>query len=137
MAMNQDQIKANLLSVSFWVRLLFMLGYALALWVVWIILIVICLVQTVIVLITGRANANLQGFGTQTAAYMHQIIRFMIFSTEERPFPFNEFPAEEEVVVSTAAAAAVYDVETTTPVDDDDDSHDSYYDPERDSGATR
>jgi hypothetical protein len=146
MAMNQDQIKANLLSITFWMRLLFMLGYALALWVVWIILIVICVVQTVIVLITGLVNQNLQGFGTHTAAYMHQIIRFMVFATEQKPFPFNDFPnGNDDVIVTSSAAAGASTIITPSDIDDippaavvdEDDQSDSYYDPERDSGATR
>jgi hypothetical protein len=147
MTMNQDQIKANLLSVSFWVRLLFMAVYAVALWVVWILLTVICLLQTLIVLVTGEVNDNLQRLGTQTAAYLHQIIRFMIFATEAKPFPFDTFPSgESEVivgsnVVTTGTAAATSSDADLAPqsdvVDDDDQSHDSYYDPERDSGATR
>lgn len=149
MAMNQDQIKANLLSITFWVRLLFMAVYGVALWVVWTILIVICILQTLIVLVTGEVNDNLQRLGIHTAAYMNQIIRFMIFATEEKPFPFNPFPGDEEVmgtVVATSTAPVATqststDVDAAAPeaevVDDDDQSHDSYYDPERDSGATR
>jgi hypothetical protein len=147
MTMNQDQIKANLLSVSFWLRLLFMVVYAVALWVVGIILTVICLLQTLIVLITGEVNNNLQRLGIHTAAYLNQIVRFMIFATEEKPFPFDAFPngdgdvvVNSTVVTTTASVVTPADSDVAPPaevVDDDDQSHDSYYDPERDSGATR
>lgn len=148
MAMNQDQIKANMLSVTFWVRVLFMLIYAVALWAVGMILLpVICILQTLIVLVTGEVNDNLRRLGIHTAAYMNQIVRFMIFATEEKPFPFNPFPNDADMVFATTVVAtttapvatqtASDDAPAAEVVDDDDQSHDSYYDPERDSGATR
>ena len=147
--MNQDQIRANLLSATFWVRILFMLIFALVLWALWLAVIVICVVQTVIVLITGEVNEQLQKLGGVAAIYLGQIVSFMLFATEEKPFPFTPFPdpyAATEPVVEPKTGT-VMPAEPEKPKQDvpvlsetvaeDDGNDDSFYDPERDSGATR
>ncbi|HTQ98476.1 MAG TPA: DUF4389 domain-containing protein [Candidatus Acidoferrum sp.] len=137
--MNQEQIKANMLSTTFWVRVLFMAIFALVLWALWLAVIVICIVQTLIVLITGEINAELKKLGSVAAAYLGQVVGFMVFATEEKPFPFSPFPgadtsqqpaADTAPVVATAAPAA-----QAKPEHDDD--NDGFYDPQRDSGAAR
>lgn len=144
---NQEQIKANLMSSTFWVRILFMLIFALVLWALWLAVIVICVVQTIIVLITGEINDQLQKLGAIAAVYLGQIVNFMLFVTEEKPFPFSPFQAadsgesQEEPKAGTVMARETDKPKTDIPVlkdsvhDDGDD--DSFYDPEKDSGATR
>lgn len=146
--MNQDQIRANLLSATFWVRILFMLIFALVLWALWLAVIVICIVQTVIVLITGEVNDQLQKLGAVAAIYLGQIVSFMLFATEQKPFPFTPFPdlaatPEETVepktgtVMPADAEKPKQDIPVLSESMPDDNDDDSFYDPERDSGATR
>jgi len=145
--MNQDQIKANLLSTDFWIRVLFMLIFALVLWALWLVVIVIIVVQTIIVMITSEVNLQLQKLGAVVASYLSQIVSFMVFATEQKPFPFTPFTdasAQTETVepksgtVMPAGESPAPNPEVpalSEAVDDGDD--DSFYDPERDSGATR
>lgn len=147
--MNQDQIKANLLSTTFWIRMLFMLIFALVLWALWLVVIVICVVQTVIVMITSEVNPQLQKLGGIAANYLGQIVSFMVFATEEKPFPFSPFPeqaAQTEapsepksgtVMPADDKPAAKSDIPVLSKAAEDDGNDDSFYDPERDSGATR
>jgi hypothetical protein len=90
--MDQDQVKQNVLSGRQWLRMLFMTGYILASWVVTIVLLVTILVQTLIVLITGETNHNLRRFGILCGVFMHQIIHFLVYGSDDKPFPFSEFP---------------------------------------------
>ena len=146
--MNQDQIRANLLSTTFWVRVLFMLIFALVLWALWVAVVVTCIVHTVIVLITGEVNEQLQKLGGIVAIYLGQVVSFMLFATEEKPFPFTPFPnpysapepaAEPKsgTVMPTEEPKPKQDVPVLSEVVQDDGDDDSFYDPERDSGATR
>lgn len=150
---NQEQIKANLKSTSFWTRALFMVIFALVLWALWLAVIVICLVQTVIVLITGEINEQLQKLGAVAANYLSQIVSFMVFATEDKPFPFSPFPesgnasvnarsSEEPKSGTVKPAASAETPKADIPVlsdavKEDDSDDDSFYDPERDRGATR
>ncbi len=146
--MNQDQIKANLLSTTFWIRMVFMLIFALVLWALWFVVIVICVVQTVIVMITSEVNPQLQKLGGIAANYLGQIVSFMVFATEDKPFPFSPFPeqaAQPEggepksgtVMPADEAPATKSDIPVLSKAAEDDGDDDSFYDPERDSGATR
>ena len=47
------------------------------------------LVQFFWVLFTGETNQKLQEFGKSLATYTNQIILYLTFNTEERPFPFD------------------------------------------------
>ena len=145
---NQDQIKANLLSTSFWIRVLFMLIFALVLWALWLAAIVICVVQTVIVLITGEINEQLQKLGAIAAQYLSQIVSFMVFATEDKPFPFSPFPENGSsksggepktgTVMPSATDTPKKDIPVLSDaVKEDDNDDDSFYDPARDSGAAR
>jgi len=94
--MNQDEVKQNLLAPAQWLRILLMAGYALALWVLGMALVVIVITQALMALVTGAANPNLRGFGAMLAVYVGQIIAFLVYATEDKPFPFAPFPADAE-----------------------------------------
>lgn len=108
--MNQDEVKQNLLAPAQWLRILLMAGYGLALWVLGMALVVIVVTQMLMALVTGSANANLRSFGAMLAVYTGQIIAFLVYATDDKPFPFAPFPAETETAamndVSAAGAAA-------------------------------
>ena len=41
---------------------------------------------------TTKANENLAGFGSLLVTYVAQILNFVTFNSESRPFPFSDFP---------------------------------------------
>lgn len=148
--MNQEQIKANMLSPKFWGRAVFMLMFALVWWALWLALIVICVVQTIIVMLTSEANSELKKLGSVAVAYLAQVLSFMVFATEEKPFPFSSLPgfdlgsseAAKPAAAPAAAPAQPAAPSTNVPVVNEvvataDDDEDSFYDPQRDNGATR
>ncbi|HWK53481.1 MAG TPA: DUF4389 domain-containing protein, partial [Hyphomicrobiales bacterium] len=87
-----DQIKQNLLSPAAWVRILFMAGFAVAIWLTLLVLGVVVLMQALLVLITGLPNANLQRFGLVAGAYLFELVQFLLYNTDDKPFPFAPFP---------------------------------------------
>jgi hypothetical protein len=40
-------------------------------------------------LLSGRTNQRLQRLGQSLATYTYQVIRYLTFNTEERPYPFD------------------------------------------------
>jgi hypothetical protein len=40
-------------------------------------------------LFTGEINKQLQQIGQSVAGYMYQIVRYLTFNTEDKPFPFG------------------------------------------------
>ncbi|MEY4642551.1 MAG: hypothetical protein RLZZ227_2545 [Pseudomonadota bacterium] len=94
--MNQDEVKRNLLSLDQWLRMLLMAGYLVVIWVLSMVLLVIIVTQTLVVLITGELNLNLQRFGAISSAYLYQIVIYLVYGTDEKPFPFSPLPGAEE-----------------------------------------
>ena len=50
---------------------------------------VVVFLQFFWVLFTGETNKQLEQLGQSLATYTYQIIRYLTFNTEERPFPFD------------------------------------------------
>jgi len=75
-----------------WIRalfmILFMVIYYVALWVV----VAVAVFQWIVVIITGNQNPQLAEFGDGMSRFVYQIARFLSFGTEEKPFPFSEWP---------------------------------------------
>lgn len=97
--MNNDQIKSNLLSSKHWLRLVFMLLFAAILQVASIVMWGLVIVQFLFSLITGSDNSNLRKFGYSLSVYIFSIFKFLTYSSEEKPFPFADWPQENEVEV--------------------------------------
>ncbi len=85
----ESTLSKNLKSKSIWMRLLFMLVTTFLYSVSRIVVGAVVVVQFFWVLFTGETNQKLQIFGRSLATYTNQIILYLTFNTEERPFPFD------------------------------------------------
>jgi Flp pilus assembly protein TadB len=82
-------VKENLKKRSTWLRLFFMLVMVVLYSVSRVVVSVVVLLQFFWVLFTAETNKPLEKFGQSLATYTYQIIRYLTFNTEERPFPFD------------------------------------------------
>lgn len=90
---NGVPIEENIKSRSTWLRLLFMVVFYVLATVTSAVLSVVVVLGFFWVLFTGERNGQLQQAGQVIAAYLYEIIRYLTFNTEDRPFPFgNEMP---------------------------------------------
>lgn len=87
-----EQLKKNVTASSIWIRLIFMILYAFVLQVAMAVLWVIVCVQFLFSLITGQPNEKLAGFADSFSQFIYQCVQFETFGTEEKPFPFSDFP---------------------------------------------
>lgn len=79
---------------AFWKRTLLMILFGIAYSIVEFVIALTVLVQFVSILATGRANEALLRFGNSLSAYVRQILRFVLYNTEDMPFPFADWPDE-------------------------------------------
>ena len=86
------QTKTNLQSKSTWVRVLYMLLFVLAYSAAEFVLGVTVVIQVIIKLVTGSLNERLKTFGKQISLYIYDVLNFLTFNTEDKPFPFDEWP---------------------------------------------
>ena len=97
--------KGNLKSESFWLRSLFMVLFFIVYRIVDILVLLVAISQWLYVLLTGDANTSLSRFAGSLAAYVSQIIIYLSYKSEQKPFPFSDWPsAPLQVSDSTSEA---------------------------------
>ncbi|MFC1536299.1 DUF4389 domain-containing protein [Pseudomonadota bacterium] len=100
-----DELKEHVKDSSVWVRLLFMVLFAVLYWVAEVVLAVVVLFQFLSVLFTGQKNEKVLSFGAQLSTYAYQIFRYLTYNSEEKPFPLGDWPLD--VALAEQAPEAV------------------------------
>ena len=91
-----DNIIGNLKQGSAWVRVILMIAFAVVLYVIIpAIVLVLMLTQMLFVFITGDSNDNLRVLGTALSKYIFEVLQFLSYASDNRPFPFSAFPSVE------------------------------------------
>jgi len=88
----EKQLTENLKNTSNWFRLLFMLLFAAFYNIAEIVLLIVITFQFLCKLVTGTANERALSFGAQLSTYMYQTFMYLTYNTEERPFPYANWP---------------------------------------------
>jgi len=83
---------SHIRSAQLWVRLAYMLGFLLLLSFVRIILLLVIGGQFLTLLLTGSDNKNLRNFGQSLASWIFQMMQFLTFNSNLKPFPFDDWP---------------------------------------------
>ena len=91
---NKDEI----LKSSKWIRFLFMALYAFALNFALPICIGLAVIQFLFVLFTSKVNPSIANVNSYVFEFFEDSLAFLLFQTEEKPFPFKN-NSEEEVVI--------------------------------------
>jgi hypothetical protein len=74
------------------VRLLYAIGFAFVAWFVFWTLVVLAIAQFAVLAINGRVNSELKSFTLSLVQYLWELLAFIVFVRDERPFPFGSFP---------------------------------------------
>jgi len=92
----KNEIGQNIKSERQWLRALFMVLY----WILFQLLQfatgAVAIVQWLFVLITGKRNDNLLAFGDSLAQCVEQIVAYLTYNSEDKPFPCSEWPKARE-----------------------------------------
>jgi hypothetical protein len=116
----------SLTNVDTWIRLAYMVLFALLVMAARLLVSIVVVVQFALVLIFGRDNENLRNLGQGLGKWVYQAIMFLTFNSNDKPFPFDEWPALEpsegySVAATKEAKDADYvDAETDLDVSDED-----------------
>lgn len=81
---------------TIWMRLLYMVGFAILGYFAFWIMLLLAVVQFVYTLVAGTPNTELKAFCGRLAEYVREVLSFVTFGTEEQPFPFGAFPGGAE-----------------------------------------
>ena len=86
-------VEDNLKSRDTWLRLVFMVIYGALLSVTSIVVTAIIVLGFLVVLFTGERNNQLVEAGQAATEYIRQVLRYLTYNSDEKPFPFGErFP---------------------------------------------
>lgn len=109
--MDTETLKTNITSGKHWLRLVYMLLFAVLLYVASFVMAVVIVVQFLFALLTGSPNRNLRQFGESLALYIYRVLQFLTYSKEDKPFPFSDWPEAD------ASAVEVRDPDLSPSVD--------------------
>ena len=94
-AINKDEI----LKSSKWIRFLFMVVYAFAINFALTISIGLAFVQFLFVLFTSKVNISIANINAYIIEFFEDSLAFLLFQTEEKPFPFKNNTIDDEVII--------------------------------------
>lgn len=86
----------NVLSANHWLRLVFMVLFVCILCVSYYVMTLAVVSQFIWTLVTGQSHEQLRTFGNNLSQYVYQILRFITYNTENKPFPFADWPETSE-----------------------------------------
>lgn len=93
--MDNEELKKNLASGNQWLRVVYMVLFAIMLYIAGFVMFGVVVLQFLFAIVTGRPNDNLRRFGDQLVSFIYQALQFLIYNTEEKPFPFSEWPESD------------------------------------------
>jgi len=107
-----EELKDHVTDTNVWLRLLFMALFGIVYAVSRFVLLAVVVAQCLWMLFTGSTNARLLAFGGQLATFVYQILCYLTFNSETRPFPFADWPDATALVpevIEEAAADEAWD----------------------------
>lgn len=87
-----DEIRDNIRNRRVWLRLFYLALFAVILNIASALFGALVVIQFGFVLLGGTANANLKRFGRSLARFIADVVLYMTFNTDDRPFPFSDWP---------------------------------------------
>ncbi len=90
----QDDMIDSVKETSTWYRGLYMLLFAIIYSIAELMVILVAVFQFVATLFTGRPMERVLDFGDDLSIYVYEILQYVTFNSDEKPFPFGPWPTE-------------------------------------------
>ncbi len=88
------EIKDHAKNTDTWLRGFFILVFGVIFYVLYILIWLLVIFQFITKVLTGELNSNLEQFSKKLISYASQILNYVTYESEQRPFPFSPFPEE-------------------------------------------
>ncbi len=89
------ELKKNLSSGDHWFRAIHVILFLLFAKVAGFLVALVAVIQIIFSLVTGEFNRQLLRFGDSLAQYLSAVFVFVVGKTEEKPFPFADWPVSD------------------------------------------
>lgn len=87
-------VKENATSAAVWMRGLYIIIFGVILYFAFALVWLLVVFQFLTKLFTGELNQQLRRFAAPLSRYVSQILSYITFQSDERPFPFSPWPAD-------------------------------------------
>jgi hypothetical protein len=85
----QSELEKNIKSQATWLRLFFMIVLGVLYALSRLVILAVIVIQFFHVLLQGKKNEGLLAFGHSLAIYSYEVVDYLTFNRDERPFPFD------------------------------------------------
>ena len=109
--------KEEILKTSKWIRFIFMVLYAFIINFALTISIGLAFIQFLFVLFTSKVNTSISSINSHVLEFFNDSLKFLLFQTEEKPFPFKNDISEESSIIEAESE----EVEESTTENEDQD----------------
>jgi len=92
--LNEEDLKKNVKDKDTWLRFMYLVVFGVAFYLSVTLTFATSIFQFLAKLFSGSAFKGLSDFGDNLAAYQGQVTRYLTFASDEKPFPFAQFPAK-------------------------------------------
>ena len=96
--MDCKEMKQECMKSSKWLRLFFMVIFGALSYFIVMLIWMISLFQFFYHLITGKTNQPLAKLSDSISEYVADIVKFLCYNDEQKPFPFSEWPSKKAKV---------------------------------------
>ncbi|HOO73361.1 MAG TPA: DUF4389 domain-containing protein [Spirochaetota bacterium] len=90
----KEETKENLKNTGTWMRFIYMVLFIIFYGIAEGLLMFIVLFQFIVTLITSTPNERVRPFSRQLSRYIYNVLLFLTYNSEEKPFPFSDWPTE-------------------------------------------
>ena len=91
-----SEIKQHLKAQATWMRGLYILIFSIIYSVAEVVLAAVVFFQFLTTLFTGNKNERLLEFGDNLSTFIYQILKYLTYNSDDKPFPFDEWPGSSE-----------------------------------------
>ena len=91
-----EKVIDNLKSESRWLRLLFMVLFYMLAHIAGFLILLVAIAQVIHGFIKSEPNSRLLEFSASLNQYFYQIIQFVTYNADTKPYPFSDWPGEKE-----------------------------------------
>jgi len=81
-----------------WNRILFVALFWIVFYITQLVVAAVVIAQCIFSVVTNNPNKQLVTFGDSLGKYIHDILRYVTFNSDQRPFPFSEFPKPDLII---------------------------------------
>jgi hypothetical protein len=94
-------LKQNVTTESTWIRGLYILLFAVIYSITEIVIVAVVVFQFLSTLFMGQNNQQLLRLGRNLSDFIRQILLFVTYNSDEKPFPFGAWPDAGEMALTT------------------------------------